>query len=65
MAGIALAIVLVFQDPDLFRYNTQIASLAGLLLLSLAVMFFADHLVKAIGVITVATVAIGARDRSC
>ena len=57
-AAIALAIVLVFQDPALFRYNTQIAALAGLLLVSLAVMFFADHLVKAVGLITVAGVAI-------
>ena len=58
MAGIALAMVLVFQDPGLFRYNTQIAALAGLLLIALLVMYFADHLVKAIGIITVATVAI-------
>ena len=58
MAGIALAMVLVFQDPGLFRYNTQIAALAGLLLIALLVMYFADQLVKAIGVITVATVAI-------
>ena len=49
-AAIALAIVLVFQDPDLFRYNTQIAALAGLLLLSFVVMFFANHLLKVIGV---------------
>lgn len=59
MAGIALAIVLVFQDPDLFRYNTQVAALAGLLLISLAVMFFADQVVKAIGIIAVAGLAIG------
>jgi dolichyl-diphosphooligosaccharide--protein glycosyltransferase len=58
MAAIALAIVLVFQDPDLFRYNTQIASLVGLMTLSLAVMYFANHLVKAIGVITVGSVAL-------
>jgi oligosaccharyl transferase (archaeosortase A-associated) len=56
-AAIALAIVLVFQDPDLFRYNTQLAALAGLLLVSLAVMLFANHVVKAIGVIAVAGVA--------
>ena len=53
--------MLVFQDPDLFRYNTQIAALAGLLLLSLAVMFFANHLVKAIGVIAVAVSGAGVR----
>src|SRR6185436_4666401 len=58
MAAIALAIVLVFQDPALFRYNTQIAALAGLLALSLAVMYFANHLVKAIGVITLGSVAL-------
>jgi oligosaccharyl transferase (archaeosortase A-associated) len=57
-AGIALAIVLVFQDPGLFRYNTQIAALAGLLLASLAVMRFAGHLVKAIGIITIAGIAV-------
>jgi asparagine N-glycosylation enzyme membrane subunit Stt3 len=56
-AAIALAIVLVFQDPDLFRYNTQIAALSGLLLVSLAVMFFANHIVKAIGVMAVAGLA--------
>jgi asparagine N-glycosylation enzyme membrane subunit Stt3 len=57
-ASIALAIVLAFQDPGLFRYNTQIAALAGLLLIALAVMFFADHVVKAIGVIAIAGVTI-------
>ena len=35
------------------RYNTQIAALVGLLSLSLAVMFFADRLVKAIAIIAV------------
>ena len=58
MAAIALAIVLVFQDPDLFRYNTQIAALTGLLALALAVMLFANQLVKAIGVITLVSVAL-------
>ncbi len=42
-AGIALLIVVVFQDPNLFRYNTQIASLVGLLSVSLAVMFVANR----------------------
>ena len=51
MTAVALAIVLVFQDPDLFRYNTQIAALTGLLLLSLAVMFLGSHLPKVIGVV--------------
>ncbi len=57
-AGIALAIVLAFQDPGLFRYNTQIAALAGLLLIALAVMLFANHVVKALGVILVGGAAI-------
>src|SRR5688572_21707627 len=42
-AGIALLIVVLFQDPDLFRYNTQIASLVGLVSVSLAVMFVAKR----------------------
>ena len=57
-AAIALAIVLLFQDPALFRYNTQVAALAGLLVISLAVMYFADHLVKTIGIITAASAAL-------
>ena len=57
-AAVALAIVLVFQDPGLFRYNTQLAALAGLLVLSLVVMFFAGHLVKAIGLITLVSTAL-------
>ena len=57
-AAIALAIVLLFQDPDLFRYNTQIAGLAGLLVVALAVMFFADRAVTAIGIIAAASLAI-------
>src|SRR6185436_19702896 len=58
MTAIALAIVLVFQDPALFRYNTQIAALIGLLALSLAVIAFANQLVKAIGVIILVSVAL-------
>lgn len=58
MAAVALAIVLAFQDPGLFRYNTQIAALAGLLLVSLAIMFFANRVATAIGVVAVATIAI-------
>ena len=57
-AALALAIVLAFQDPGLFRYNTQIAALAGLLLIALAVMLFADHVVKAIAIITIAGLSI-------
>lgn len=40
-AAVAITIVLVCQDPALFRYNTQIAALAGFLVASVAVMFFA------------------------
>ena len=58
MAAIALAIVLVFQDPNLFRYNTQVAALTGLLLVSLAVMFFANHLVKVIGAVALLSVTL-------
>lgn len=34
----ALALVLTCQDPELFRYNTQVASLGGLLAVSLVVL---------------------------
>ena len=46
----ALLIVLVFQDRNLFRYNTQVAALIGLLAASLAVMFFARRFATTIGV---------------
>ncbi|HEX6161837.1 MAG TPA: STT3 domain-containing protein [Vicinamibacterales bacterium] len=58
MASIALAIVLVFQDPALFRYNTQVAALVGLIVVSLAVMRFANHLLKTLGILSIATVAL-------
>ena len=57
-AAIALVIVLLFQDPALFRYDTQIAALAGLMVVSLAVMYFADRLIKTILVLAVATVGL-------
>lgn len=44
-SGVALLVVLLFQDPDLFRYNTQLASLGGLLAVALAVRVFASRLV--------------------
>ena len=50
-AATALAIVLVFQDPALFRYNTQLAAIAGLLTASLAVMFFASRIALALAVL--------------
>lgn len=55
--AIALAIVLAFQDPALYRYGTQITALVGLVVAALVVMYFADHLVKAIAVATVTAVA--------
>jgi asparagine N-glycosylation enzyme membrane subunit Stt3 len=58
--AIALAIVLVFQDPGLFRYNTQIAALLGLIAVAGAIVLFANQVVKALGVVIIATiVAIG------
>ena len=55
--AIALAIVVVFQDPGLFRYNTQLAALAGLIAIALVVMYFAGRLVQVIGVVAVVSVA--------
>ena len=57
-AAVALTIVLVFQDPNLFRYNTQLAALIGLLAASLAVMLFARRVLTALAVVTAAGVAI-------
>jgi asparagine N-glycosylation enzyme membrane subunit Stt3 len=48
-ATIALIIVVALQDPDLFRYDTQVAALAVLLILSLLVLVLADRLMMAIG----------------
>ena len=58
-AAVALGIVLVFQDPGLFRYNTQLAALAGFLVASLAVMLFARRLVMALAVLAAAVLVIG------
>jgi dolichyl-diphosphooligosaccharide--protein glycosyltransferase len=57
-----LLIVLIFQDPNLFRYNTQIAALAGFLAVSLAVMFFANRFAIAVGALAIvaAVLAVGA-----
>ena len=57
-AAIALVMVLLFQDPALFRYNTQIAALLGLIVVSLAVMYFANHLIRTLGILAVATVGL-------
>ena len=54
----ALVVVVCFQDPGLFRYNTQIASLAGLLLLSLLVTSLAARPLVALGVMSAAAVLI-------
>jgi dolichyl-diphosphooligosaccharide--protein glycosyltransferase len=50
-AAVALAIVLVFQDPALFRYGTQVAALAGLLIASLAVTVLAGRVLIALAVL--------------
>jgi len=55
---IALAIVIVFQDPDLYRYGSQIASLVGLLLVSATVFYFADRLLKVLGIGALAAVLV-------
>ncbi len=57
-AAIALAIVVVFQDPGLFRYNTQIAALAGLFVIAAVIGLLADRLMMAIGAVAAAMVAI-------
>ena len=57
-ASLALVIVLVFQDPALFRYNTQVAALAGLLVAALAVMVFASRMAMAVAVLAGLTVVI-------
>lgn len=56
-AAIASLIVVIFQDPGLFRYNTQIASLAGFLAVSLAVRIFAHRFAVAIAVLAVLAAA--------
>ena len=48
-SAIALIMVVGLQDPNLFRYNTQVAALAALLLLSLLVLILADRLLMAVG----------------
>jgi len=57
-AAIALAIVVGFQDPGLFRYNTQIAALIGLIVTASAITLLADRLMVAIGVVAAAMFAI-------
>lgn len=57
-AAIALAIVVIFQDPGLYRYNTQIAALAGLLVTAAVIMWLADRLLTAVVAVTGALAAI-------
>lgn len=58
MTLIAAGLVVAFQDPALYRYNTQVAALAGLLLAALAIQFFARQVVKGLALLMVATIAI-------
>ncbi len=55
---IALGFVIAFQDPGLYRYNTQIAALIGLLLVSATVFYFADQLTKVLGIGAVAAAVV-------
>ncbi len=48
----------MFQDPALFRYNTQVAALIGLIVTAAAITLLADRLTVAIGVVAAAMVAI-------
>ena len=58
--AIALAMVLLFQDPRLFRYNTQIAALVGLIAIAGAIALFAKQFVKTMaGLAIVAAAVIG------
>lgn len=59
-AAIALAMVVTFQDPGLYRYNSQVAALVGLVAVSVIVMRFAGQFVTAIGLgVVVAAAAVG------
>ena len=57
-AAIALAMVVVFQDPALYRYNAQIAALIGLIVTAAAITLLADRLMIAIGVVAASMIAI-------
>ncbi len=58
VGAIALAIVLAFQDPGLFRYGSQITALAGLIVVSLIVTYFADRLGRIVGIAVLAALAV-------
>ena len=55
-AAIALVMVLAFQNPGLYRYNTQVASLAGLVLLAVALMYLRGRVVRAAVVIAAVSI---------
>jgi len=55
-ATVALIIVVALQDHNLYRYNTQVAALAVLLLLSLLVMILAGRILLALGALAGAAV---------
>ncbi len=60
-AALALMMVVALQDPGLFRYNTQVAALAALLVLSLLVMLMADRVMMALAaLVLLSAVAIAA-----
>lgn len=50
--AIALAIVVIFQDPGLYRYNTQIAALAGLIVTAAVITWLADRMSTAVAAVT-------------
>jgi hypothetical protein len=54
-----LLIVLLFQDPSLFRYNTQLASLGGLVVAASAVTLFARRLPIVVAILAIAAVVVG------
>lgn len=56
--AIALAIVVVCQDPGLYRYQSQVAALLGLLVVAGAISLFGQRLVRALGVMAAASAAI-------
>jgi asparagine N-glycosylation enzyme membrane subunit Stt3 len=58
-AGCALLVVLLFQDSDLFRYNTQVAALGGLLIAAGAVAMFARRIPVALAVVAMSATLIG------
>ena len=54
----ALVIVLLFQDPALFRYDTQIASLIGLLAAAVAVMLLASRVAMVVAALAALAIVI-------